>query len=224
MKALEKELFEFDRRPKRRDKPDFGKLQSQFQEQLQKKKQEFKPAEVKPFNLTEHKRTIKEIEEVKDDPKKFMKMLAGAVSKTTKKPVAVPTTKKFSQVIDKKKNEEQKAKESKEAELKSAEKKKKQTMSMKAIVQAKIAREDQTKEKQQERKRKLEEKKLDNKLKERETKQHLDGVIKKGQDRTLQIDGYESKSGVMKMFRNIRNTMSVLSISGITPKPVYSDE
>lgn len=223
MKALEKELFEFDRRPKRRDKPDFEKLQNDFQAKLDQKKQQAKPIEVKPFNITEHKRTIKEIEEVKEDPKKFMKMLAGAVAKTTNKPVPVATTKKFSQVIDQKKDEELKAKSEKEQEQMEKEKKKKQTMSMKTIVQAKIARDDKTQEKAQERKQKLEEKKLDNKINEQKTKEHLDGVIQRGKDRTLQVDGYESTSEVMKMFRSVRNTMSVLSIAGITPKPLYSD-
>ena len=93
MKALEKELFEFDRRPKRRDKPDFNKLQKQFTDQMDQKKKQHKPVKVKPFNLTEAKEIKEEIEEVRGDPKAFMKVLAGAVAKTTKKPAPVPTTK-----------------------------------------------------------------------------------------------------------------------------------
>lgn len=115
MKELEKELFEFDRRPKRREKPNFQKLQKQFINKIDQKKKEFKPVKVKPFNLTEAKEVLEEIEEVREDPKAFMKVLASAVMKTSKKPVPVQTTKKMNDIIERKKKAEEEEKSLKEA-------------------------------------------------------------------------------------------------------------
>ena len=220
MKALEKELFEFDRRPKRRDKPNFDKLHQDFNDQLDKKKKEFKPSKVIPFNLTEHKERIAEIEEAKEDPKAFMKLLAGAVMKTAEKPAPVPTTKKQIEAIERKKKEEIDLEAENEEQRKKEEQKKQQTLSMKTVVQTKIAQEDRTQEKKMKRKEELENKKLSNKIEERKIKKHLDEVVQKGQSRDLQIDGYESTSEIMKRFRQIRNTMGTLEKLGLPLKPV----
>jgi len=135
MKELEKELFEFDRRPKRREKPNFEKLQKQFTDKMDKKKKEFKSVKVKPFNLSEAKEIQEEIEEVREDPKAFMKVLAGAVLKTSQKPAPVQTTKKMNEIIEKKKKAEEEEKSKKEASRLNLEKKKKKTLSVKSIVQ-----------------------------------------------------------------------------------------
>lgn len=127
MKALEKELFEFDRRPKRRDKPNFKKLHEDFSTQLESKKREHKPVKVDPFKLTEPKEKLPKIEDVEGD-NQFMKLMVGAVIKTNKKPVPVPTTKKMNQVLEKRQQEEQELENNKAEERKLKEEKKKQTL------------------------------------------------------------------------------------------------
>ena len=202
IKALEKELFEFDRRPKRRDKPDFDKLHKDFDGQMEKKKKEFVPSKVIPFNLTEQKERNDTFEETKDQPNVFLKMLAGNIMKDSKKPVPVPTTKKLVDIIDKKKNDEMEEKAKKDELKAKEEEKKKKTFELKTIVQAKIAMEDRTQEKKKERKEYLEKKKLDNKLNELKQQKNIEEIIQKGQDRTLQIDGYESKSDMNNKLLN----------------------
>lgn len=79
--------------------------------------------------------------------------------------------------------------------------------------------EDKTQEKKRKRKEELEFKMLNNKVEERKIKKHIDEVIKKGQDRTLQVDGYESKSDVMKKFRSLKNTFETFNTLGVKLKP-----
>lgn len=222
IKALEKELFEFDRRPKRRDKPNFEKLHQEFSKKLDDKKKEFKPAKVVPFNLTEAKERPISFEEEKAEPNQFMKMMFGAVLKTSKKAPPVPTTKKMNKALEKKKEKEKEEELSKQQKEREEEQKKKHISSLKSIVQTKIAMEDHTQEKKRKRKEELEEKKLSNKIEERKIKKHIDEVIKKGKDRTLQVDGYESTSDVMKRFRSIRNTMDTLNKLGVSTKPIVN--
>jgi len=122
---------------------------------------------------------------------------------------------KLNKQIDAKKKAEEEEKVRKEAERKKEEKKKKKTLEMKTIVQTRIAMEDKTHEKKKKRKEELEEKKLKNKIEERENKKQLDEKIQKGKERDLQIDGYESKSEIMKRFRQMRNTYEALEKLGI---------
>lgn len=60
--------------------------------------------------------------------------------------------------------------------------------------------EDRTQEKKKERKEHLEKKKLDNKINELKQQKDIEEIIQKGQDRELQIDGYESKSGKLELY------------------------
>jgi hypothetical protein len=222
IKALEKELFEFDRRPKRRDKPNFEKLHKDFSTKLDSKKKEFKPSKVVPFHLTEAKERPVDFEEEKIEPNKLMKMMVGAALKTSKKAPPVPTTKKMNEALERKKQREKEEELSKKQREQEETQKKKRISSLKSIVQTKIAMEDHTQEKKLKRKEELEEKKLSNKIEEMKTKKHIDEVIKKGKDRTLQVDGYESTSEIMKRFRSVRNTMETLNNLGVSTKPKVS--
>ena len=215
IKALEKELFEFDRRPKRREKPNFDKLHKDFDDQIEKKKKEFVPSKIVPFNLTEQKERTDDFEETKQEPNAFLKMLAGAAMKTANKPAPVPTTKKLIDFIDKKKNDEIEEKAKKDEMLAKEDAKKKKTLELKSIVQTKIAMEDRTQEKKKERKEHLDKKKLDNKVQELKQQKNIDEIIQKGKDRDLQIDGYESTSEIMKRFRKLRETMEIFDKNNV---------